>query len=133
MASELCGEFQFVSETNYRQFLEAMGAPAPMIDQVMGALKDERLIIKENEGTWTVGKPGSDRISNFKLNTEWVEDWGRMSSTNFAKMEGNAMVRNIKMNGQDKEMVIKSEPKDGGILMTHICGSTTATRFFKKV
>ena len=38
--ADICGEFQFVSENNYKSFLEAMEAPAPMIDQVMTSMKD---------------------------------------------------------------------------------------------
>ena len=38
MAAALGGEFKFATEENYRQFLETMGAPSGMIDNVMASL-----------------------------------------------------------------------------------------------
>ena len=39
MAS-ICGEFKFASENNYRKFLETMGAPSAMIDNIMASLEN---------------------------------------------------------------------------------------------
>ena len=38
--SLICGEFKFATESNYRQFLETMGAPNGMIDKIMASLAD---------------------------------------------------------------------------------------------
>ena len=38
MATSLSGEFKFATEDNYRQFLETMGAPSGMIDNIMASL-----------------------------------------------------------------------------------------------
>ena len=40
MASALCGEFKFSGENNYKNFLAATGAPAPMIEHVMSGLQN---------------------------------------------------------------------------------------------
>ena len=39
MAS-ICGEFKFASENNYRKFLETMGAPSGLIDNIMASLEN---------------------------------------------------------------------------------------------
>ena len=38
--SSICGEFKFASENNYRKFLETMGAPSGMIDNIMASLEN---------------------------------------------------------------------------------------------
>merc|ERR1711899_95912 len=109
-----------------------MGAPSGMIDNVMASLTNEKLVIKENsDGTWTSGKPNSDRMSTFKLNEEWTESWGKRSTKNVCKLEGNTMIREIEI-GDKKKIILKIKPKDGGVELTHICENVIATRFFSK-
>ena len=92
MTFAICGTFKFASENNYRQFLEAMEIPTGMIDHVMSSLQNEQFVIKDNgDGTWTTGKPNSDRIATFKLNEEWDQVWAGTNTTastkNICKME----------------------------------------------
>ena len=75
-----------------------------------------------------MGKP--QRMSTFKLDIEWDEPWGNISTTNKCTMNGSTLTRETKVIGQDKEMTLKAEPKNGGVLLTHICGSVSATRQF---
>ena len=91
-------------------------------------------MIKDNgDGSWTMGKPGTDRISTFKLNTQFEETWGKVSTSNLCKMEGNTLIRETEVKEQNVKMTVKAEPNEGGVLLTHICGDVVATRSFVKV
>ena len=48
-------------------------------------------------------------------------------------MEGNAMIREIQIGDGKKKIILKAEPKDGGVELTHICENVSATRFFSRV
>ena len=72
-------------------------------------------------------------MSTFKLNEEWTESWGQRTTKNICKMEGNAMIREIQIGDGKKKIILKVEPKDGGVELTHICENVSATRFFSRV
>ena len=92
-------------------------------------------LIKDNEdGTWTTGKPNSERpLSTFKLNEEFDEKWGKVVTKNTCKIDGDVLVREISVAGTDKKIVFKVVPNPDGITMTHICNGVEATRVFNKV
>ena len=90
-------------------------------------------MVKDNgDGTWTTGKPNSDRVSTFKLNETWNETWRNVSTENICKLDGSTLTRETKVETTGKQMTFKIQPNEGGILLTHICGNVTATRVFKK-
>ena len=70
---------------------------------------------------------------NFKLNEEWAESWGKRTTKNVCKMEGNAMIREIDVENGKKKLTLKVEPKDGGVVLTHTCENVSATRVFSRV
>ena len=72
-------------------------------------------------------------MSTFKLNEEWEESWGQRKSKNICKLEGDAMIREIDIENGKKKVTLKVEPKDGGVVLTHICENVSATREFSRI
>ena len=62
-------------------------------------------MFKDNgNGTWSMGKPDSDRISTFKLDQEFEEDWGQNRKTkSICTMENGSLVRKTHMSNSDKQ------------------------------
>jgi len=130
----LVGNYKFHSETNHREFLKAMGAPDPMIEHVMSKMVNEQLMIKNNgNGTWSMGKPNSDRISTFELNKEFEEEWSNIKSKSICTMEGNNLVRKTQILDSKKELTVTVTQNENGITLNQSCGNVKSTRVFHKM
>ena len=87
-------------------------------------------MFKDNgNGTWSMGKPDSDRISTFQLDKEFEEDWGQNRKTkSICTLENGSLVRKTQMSNSDKEMA----KNDHGVTLTQSCGDVKSTRVFHK-
>ena len=91
-------------------------------------------MFKDNgNGTWSMGKPDSDRISTFQLDKEFEEDWGQNRKTkSICTLENGSLVRKTQMSNSDKEIIVKMTKNDQGVTLTQSCGDVKSTRVFHK-
>ena len=91
-------------------------------------------MFKDNgNGTWSMGKPDSDRISTFQLDKEFEEDWGQNRKTkSICTLENGSLVRKTQMSNSNKEIIVKMAKNDQGVTLTQSCGDVKSTRVFHK-
>ena len=91
------------------------------------------MIISENgDGTWSMGK--KERISTFKLDEEWEENWGQVTAKNKVQIKGQTLSRQTVVDSMNKTMHMTIEAfENGGVKVTQSCGDVVATRIFSKL
>ena len=74
-------------------------------------------MIKDNgDGTWSTGKPDG-RISTFKLNEEFEEDWGHVKSKSICSMSGQSLVRKTQIIQLNKEVTVTIDKHENELVL----------------
>ena len=89
-------------------------------------------MFKDNgDGTWSMGKPDSDRISTFQFDQEFEEDWGNnRKSKSICTMENGSLIRKTQMSDSNKELIVQMTKTENGVILTQTCGDVKSTRIF---
>ena len=90
-------------------------------------------MIKDNgDGTWSTGKPGG-RISTFKLNEEFEEDWGHVKSKSICTINGKSLVRKTTILPLNKEVTVTMDLNNQELILNQICENVKSVRIFHKM